>query len=108
MEFFATTTSEQVLVILKNLEQIKMEKKKLEKEEDSFTDQLSAAVRMLPSTKNPSLPLSASLFSAVFQQANLSEKEDNNNNIPLKKPKIEKEEDNNIPKKKKRKASTTT
>jgi hypothetical protein len=100
----------------------KNEKKEIEKEEEIWTDKLSSKIRNLPSTVNPSMPLSASLFSAVFQQANLqvspienipkkrkpevddNEEEEINNNIPLKKAKIEKEEDNNTPRKKEKKS----
>jgi hypothetical protein len=118
---FSTTTSEDVLLYMKVLEEVRMKRKQIEKEEEHYVDQLAAAIRRLPSTANPSLSLSASLFPAVFQQANLqvlsienvpqkrkkevdnNEEEESNNIIPLKMPKIEKEEDNNTPKKRKEK-----
>jgi hypothetical protein len=79
-------------------------------------DKLSSAIKNLPQTKNPSLPVSASFFAAVFQQANLQvndipqkrklekeeeEESNNNNNIPQKKAKLQKE-DNNKPKQKRK------
>jgi hypothetical protein len=103
-----------------------MKKKEIEKEEEAYVDQLSAAIRMLPQSKNPSLPLTASLFAAAFQDANLQvlpienvpqkrkkevdnneeeENNNNNNNIPQKKAKILKEDDNKKPKQKKEKRS---
>jgi hypothetical protein len=120
---FTTSTSEDVLLCMKALEEVRMRRKQVEKEEEQWMDKLSSVVRNLPSTANPSLSISATLFSAVFKQANLQvlpienvpqkrkkevdnndEEEENNNNIPLKKIKIQKEDDNK-PKQKKQKKS---
>jgi hypothetical protein len=116
---FSTSTSEDTLFIMKTVERLRMEKKKIEEEEEKWMDKLSSCIRNLPLTKNPSLPVSSSFFAAAFREANLDvvvqpvpkkrrfeedEDNNNNNNIPLKMPKIEKEEDNNEPKKKEKKS----
>jgi hypothetical protein len=121
---FPTTTPEYVLTCMKGLEVVRMKKKEIEKEKEAYADQLAAAIRMLPQSKNPSLPLTASLFAAAFQDANLQvlpienvpekrkkevdnneEEENNNNKIPQKKAKILKEDNNNKPKQRKEKKS---
>jgi aminoglycoside phosphotransferase len=45
---FATTTGEDVLLCMKALEEVRMRRKQIEKEEEQYVDQLAAAIRRLP------------------------------------------------------------